>query len=167
MTDVTVRETTVEDAPAVRRIADAGWRAAYGDVLARETIDVAMAEWYDPEATRTAIEREDGVHLVAERDPAGVMGFAAGGPGEDPDVAALGAIYVAPDRWREGIGTALFEAFEAACRERGHEELRFRVLAENEVGIAFYRSRGYDPVTEEETELFGEQVRELAFRGTL
>ncbi|MFB6119678.1 MAG: N-acetyltransferase family protein [Halobacteriaceae archaeon] len=160
------REATPDDVARIRRVAERGWNAAYEDSLSQRTIDTALANFYDPAATRAAIESDDGVFLVAEREGR-VVGYVMGDPADDPGVATLGAIYVAPSRWGEGIGSALLGAFEDWCRDRGYDALRFRVLAENDVGRSFYRSHGYEAVDERETALFGESVRELVFRGSV
>lgn len=166
MTDVAIREATAGDVPAIRRVAERGWNAAYGDIVSQATIDAAMDEWYAPDSTRAAIEREDVTYLVAERDRT-VLGYVSGGPGDETTVAHLGAIYVDPDHWGAGIGTALLSAFESACRERGYDGVRFEVLAENDVGTSFYRSHGFAVVEERTTDLFGESVRERVFAGPL
>ncbi|MFC6826368.1 GNAT family N-acetyltransferase [Halopelagius fulvigenes] len=181
MTEVTVRDATADDVPAVRRIARRGWNTAYGDILSRETIDAAMAKWYAPDATRAFVEGGDAAYFVAEleadasgrtpadrgTDPVGVVGFAAGGPGETEGVATLSAIYVEPDYWGEGVGTALLARIEEFCRQEDCETLEMRVLAENRVGRSFYRSRGYEAVEEREAEVLGETVRECLLRGRI
>lgn len=166
MADVTVRDATPGDVPAIRRIAERGWSATYGDILARETIDAAMAKWYSPEATREFVEREDAAYLVAERDGE-VVGYATGGLGDEESVATLNAIYADPEHWGEGIGTALLNRFERFCREEGYDALEIRVLSENGVGQSFYRTRAYELVEERETELFDETVGECLFRGRI
>ncbi|RDI71204.1 GNAT family N-acetyltransferase [Halopelagius longus] len=180
MIEVTVREATADDVPAVRRIARRGWNAAYGDLLSQETIDAAMATWYAPDATRATVEGGDAAYFVAEPTgdaseptsgdrgtPSDVVGFAAGGPSETAGVATLSAIYVDPDHWGGGVGTALLERVEEFCREEGCETLEIRVLSENRVGRSFYRSKGYEAVEKRDTKLFGEAVREFVFRGRL
>jgi len=166
MAEHTVREAVPGDVPAVHRIAEDAWRAAYGEFLPERVIESAMAEWYDPAVTRESIEDGDVGFFVAEAGE-GVAGYASGGPGEEPDIATLGAINVDPDRWMEGIGSALLGRFEAFCRDRGLAVVRARVLAENEVGGPFYRARGYEAVAEREAELFGARVRERVFRKSL
>ncbi|MFW5964793.1 MAG: N-acetyltransferase family protein [Natronomonas sp.] len=165
MSDVAVREATSEDVSGIRRVAERAWRAAYGEFLPPDVIDEAMAEWYDPEATRTQARREDVAYFVA--DDGGVVGYVSGGPGESPTVARLGAIYVDPDRWGDGVGTALLSRFESWCRRRDHETVELRVLAENDIGSSFYRARGYEPVDEVKRDLFGETVPERTFRRRL
>lgn len=160
-----IREATPGDVPGILDIAERGWNAAYEHVLSQDAIDAAMDEWYDPDDIRDLIDQEDVAYYVADRDGE-VLGYVSGGPGEDEGVAYLGAIYVAPDRWGEGIGSALLDGFESFCRDRGYETVAFNVLAENDVGVSFYRSHGYEAVERRETEVFGDAVEECVFRGS-
>lgn len=167
MVDVTVRPADTGDVPGIRRVARRGWHAAYEDVLARETIEAKLDEWYDPETVRGYVERE-GVGYFVAVDDGQVLGYATGGPSDKgEDVGFLGAIYVDPDYWGEGIGSRLLDRIESFLAERGYERLRFRVLAENDVGTSFYRSRGYEAVEETQTELADEVAPELLFEGPI
>ena len=166
MTDPTVRNATTADVPAIRRIAEAGWQATYESILAHETIDRALANWYDPEAIRQGIEDDDVLYFVAEREGT-VRGYASGSACDESPVATLGAIYVDPAHWREGIGTALLTDFERACRKAGCDALEIRVLEGNDVGAAFYRKRGYQAVETRDADLFGESISERVLRGTI
>lgn len=166
MSSITVREAALADADAIRRVAERGWKATYGHILPTETIDTALDEWYTVDGTRAAIEREDIGYFVAER-AGDVVGYVSGGSTDEDGVAVLGAIYVDPNCWNEGIGTALLETFETFCREQGDETIRFRVLSENDVGASFYKRHGYEVAETEETDLFGETVLEDAYRGQI
>lgn len=163
---VTVREARRADAEEIVTLAERVWRAAYGEILEPDTIDAAMDAWYDPERTAEAIGREDIAYDVATAENEGtIVGYVSGhGQGE---VARLGAIYVDPDRWGEGIGTVLLDQFQQFCRVRGFERIEFEVLAENEVGQSFYRTHGFEVIDEEEVDLFGETVREQVFAGEI
>jgi ribosomal protein S18 acetylase RimI-like enzyme len=172
MSDVTVRPATRDDVSTIQTIGERGWRATYGDFLASETIDAAMDKWYTSETTREFVDQEDVGYFVAERD-GGVVGYVSGGPEEGdvgdngPDeatTARLGAIYVDPDCWGEGAGTELLAAFEHWCRDQGYDAVVLDVLADNEIGISFYRTHGFERVEKRETELFGESVQEFEFR---
>lgn len=163
MSELTVREAQSGDVDAILDVAERGWRATYGDLVARETIDAALAEWYDRESTASAIQRDDVGYFVAVEQGT-VLGYVSGQATGEP--ATLAAIYVDPDHWGEGVGTAMLERFEQYCLERGCETIEITVLADNEVGYSFYRTQGYDPVETRETELFGEQVTETLFRGS-
>lgn len=158
----TVRTAVPSDARAIQAVAERAWPAAHGDILGAETIDSILAEWYDVESTRDAIERDDVGYFVAE-DDGDIRGYVSGGRTDDPDVASLAAIYVDPDHWGDGIGTALAEQFHDFCRRRGYERVRLCVLAENDRAQSFYRGHGYEQVDEEETELFGERALEATY----
>lgn len=166
MSGVRIRGAVPADIPAILRVAEQGWNATYEDFLAQETIDTAMSEWYTPDTTRELIEREDTAYFVADRR-GDVLGYVSGGPSDEEAVATLGAIYVHPDYWGEGIGTALLDEFETFCCQRGYEAIQFGVLAENDVGVSFYRKHGYDLIDQRNTDLFGETVREYTFRDAI
>lgn len=161
MTSITIRPASPADTEQIVALAGRSWEAAYGEILASQTIDRALSHWYDPSSTREAIEDEASAYFVAGED--GILGYLSGS-GEGA-VARLGAIYVDPRRLGNGIGTALLEAFEDWCRTRGYETIEFEVLADNENGQSFYRARDYERVETRETELFGEVVTEHVFRG--
>lgn len=152
--DVTVREATAEDVPAIRRIASAGWHAAYADFLDEDTIERVLDEWYAPEGVERAVRSEDVVYLVAESDASGVVGYVSG-TARTERYGSGTSFYVAPERWGEGIGSALFDRLLDALREVGVERVEFEVLAANEDARAFYESRGFEAVGESTDDLFG------------
>ncbi|QLD88567.1 GNAT family N-acetyltransferase [Natronomonas salina] len=139
-----------DDVRAVARVNASAWRAAYDGVVDDE---VLAGLDFEPPSEQIA-ERldawrgEPGVFLVAESDGT-VVGYADFRWGEQTkafvgdDDAGLKAIYVHPERWGEGVGTALLE--------RGLDELpddirwlRLETLAENEAAKRFYEARGFE-----------------------
>ena len=169
MDGTNVRPAITGDVAAVRRVARESWHAAYDDVLGAETVDGVVDSWYDPEHLVASVEREDGVFLVAERDGDGdassgdstgsrVVGFTQGVLGDGDDPAELPRIYVRPDRWGEGVGSAMLARAEEWLVDRGAERLRLVVLAGNEVGNGFYETHGYRVVDERESELASQTV---------
>ncbi|ELZ08092.1 GCN5-related N-acetyltransferase [Natrinema thermotolerans DSM 11552] len=172
----TVRPATVDDVWAVHGIARESWHAAYDDILGPQRVDTVVDEWYalgDLESSiAAATDREDAAFLVAEgstddgEDGTGTgadcHGFAHAVPWpEDTSVAFLARLYVHPAVWSEGVGTALLEALETAL-ERTADRLRLAVLAANDVGIAFYESRGFDRVGTRPSDL-GEGLEEHVY----
>ncbi|WP_135806131.1 GNAT family N-acetyltransferase [Halorussus marinus] len=154
-----VRVAVPDDAPAVRRVARASWLAAYDDVVAEETIEAAIADWYDVADLRASIGRADARMLIAERGDE-VVGFGQALVAEPTDEAGaeLARLYVHPDRWNEGIGSTLLDRLEDWLRERGADGVRLAVLADNDAANAFYESRGYRRVDSREMDLKGETV---------
>lgn len=178
-----VREATPEDAERIDTVADASWHAAYGGFLPADVIDAALREWYDVEALRAQVGR--GVFLVAEataaeakrpdaarsldggRDAGRVVGFAHADGTDDDGPAALGRLYVHPDWWGEGVGTALLRAVARRLREAGHDRLEAVVFAENDVGLSFYRSRGFEERTRRTDNFGGERREEVVVHAPL
>lgn len=164
MDDVIVRPAEAGDVADVRRIARESWHAAYDDIVGPDAVESVVSEWYDLTHLRRSVERDDGVFLVAETDAndtnddsdSEIVGFGQGVLGSEDDAAELPRIYVHPDYWGEGVGSELLKRIEDWLAEHGAERLRLIVLADNEVGNAFYESHGYPTVGSRESEFEGE-----------
>lgn len=164
METVSIRDAEVEDITDILRITEQSWNAAYSEILSEEMIDQTMEEFREGDVTQRLIEREDAAFFVAERSDT-IVGYISSVPSDDENVAVLGALYVDPDCWNEGIGTELLQTFEEFCRQRGAEWIQFYVLDENEIGLSFYQKHGYREIDERDTDRFGEPVTERVFRG--
>ncbi len=164
---MTIRQATPEDAPAVHRVAHESWHAAHDHVVGEDAVDEVIDQWYDVEDLRQSIDREDRPMFVADGDGVGsveeeLVGFAQGGPTEDgPAETVVSRIYVHPDRWGEGYGTALLERLFEAFRAAGHGSVWLAVLADNEVGRSFYEARGFAVQAERTVELAGREVDDV------
>lgn len=150
--DVRIRPTTRDDVEGVQRVARAAWHAAYDAVLGADRVDETVDSWYDPaRLVEDDVAADDRPFFVAVTDGNDgaeiVVGFAEAAPDDDADALAhLYRIYVHPDHWGEGIGTALLDRIETSLRERGFDRLELSVMAENDVGVAFYESMGFERV---------------------
>lgn len=143
MIPVVVRDVTVEDAPAVERVARASWSDTYRDIFEPEFIERFLGEAYAPDALRAAIERsttrDDAHFLVAERRGE-VIAYAQYGVG--PRGPELFRIYADPAHYGTGAGSALLDELES--RLRGVvDAFLLDVHSRNERGRAFYDRRGF------------------------
>lgn len=141
----TIREADPDDARAIRRVARAAWHEAYGDILDEGTIEGTVEEWYGLDGLASnARNPEHALYVAAD---GGIVGFAHAGPipGEDRTFE-LYRIYLRPGRWGEGIGGRLLDAVATDLRSRGVTRMRLSVLADNDVGVAFYEAKGFDRV---------------------
>lgn len=162
-----LRPATVDDVGAIRTVAREGWHAAYDGVIGADAVDEQVEEWYAPEVLEDAVAREDWAYVVAEEGEQ-VVGFASGGPtDEGPADGVLAAIYVRPDRWGEGVGSALLSAVHGSLRSLGCGSVWLAVLAGNDVGRSFYESNGYERHDERVTTVGGVETRELLLRRSL
>ncbi|PSQ43480.1 N-acetyltransferase [Halobacteriales archaeon SW_5_68_122] len=158
---VTVRAATGEDLAAVESVARDAWYAAYGGFLEPRTVEAGLAEAYDGAVLSAAVEHDDIEFLVAEADDE-VVGFASA-ERTWADEVELHTLYVHPDRWGEGVGSALLSATEEWAREQSVARIVCGVFAENAVGIEFFEAKGFRRGREREAELAGERHPEYEF----
>ncbi|AEH36685.1 GNAT family N-acetyltransferase [Halopiger xanaduensis] len=192
--DWTIRRATTDAAPAVREIARESWHAAYDDILGPDTVADVTDDWYAIEELEVSIrksrETDDEEFLLAvparadeasDADPdpnpdatassdagvsAEIEGFAhAGLHPDDPTAAYLVRLYVRPGTWGEGTGTALLERIEATF-EPTCDRLRLTVLADNEIGVSFYESAGFERVQTRQSDL-GDGIDECIYEKAL
>ena len=124
---VTVRAATTEDVDAAESVARDAWYAAYGGFLDPETVAAGLAENYDAELLTAAVDHDEVEFLVAV-DDGSVVGFASA-ERTWADEVELHTLYVHPDRWGEGVGSALLSAVEEWAREQGVDRLACGVFA--------------------------------------
>jgi ribosomal protein S18 acetylase RimI-like enzyme len=156
---MTVRLARPTDAAAIARVQVASWHAAYRDLipatrLATYTIEARTLAWRRnlgvPGGPRTTVFVEDG----------GVRGFASAGRCRDADGAGeLWALYVHPDAWGRGAGSALIGDALAALGARGFRLALVWVLAGNGRALGFYEGCGFRRDGGEKTEDELAQVR--------
>lgn len=115
-----IRPARAEDAAAVGKIYCDSWKAAYRGIMPAD-------------------------YLVLESEEGAVFGLANIGASRDqerPDWGELRAIYLLPEYWRKGSGTALFRAAEEELRRRGYGRYFLWVLVENTRARRFYEKMG-------------------------
>lgn len=155
------RQATPDDAAAVQRVARVAWHAAHDHIVGADAVDDLLAEWYDREGLAASIAREEFPMFLAV-DDGEVAAFAQGGPTDDgPADAVVGRIYAHPDYWGEGVGTELLGRLFDALREAGCESVWLAVMADNEVGRAFYDKHGFAVHEERTQELAGQAVEDV------
>lgn len=161
-----IRQATVEDVWAVHETARKSWHAAYDELLGPERVDEVVDDWYaigDIESSiAEATDRNNAAFLVADSKTAASSrtafdeacdGFAHIVPWpEDGRVGYLVRIYVQPELWGEGVGTALLDHLERDLATV-FDRLRAATLADNDVGISFYASRGFEHVETYDSDL--------------
>jgi ribosomal protein S18 acetylase RimI-like enzyme len=148
-----IRQATEADVATIQSLARESWTKAYADTLPESVIEDAVSEWYAEETMNRIIGDDEQVCLVAvEGDD--VLGFAHGAT-DDEGKGDILRLYVHPDRWNEGIGSNLLETIERELTDRGAKAVQAMVLADNEMGNAFYEDHGFEKTDEAETQLDG------------
>lgn len=153
------------DAHAIRRVARASWHSAYDSLLPPEIIDETVDVWYDPESLTEQVREgsfvvAEDVASLGEGDDA-LVGFAHAVGDDLRNRAEIRRIYVLEEYWGTGLGTDLLSATVAPLSNGAYDRINAVVLAENEVGRAFYDARGFEVVDRKTTTLGGVDREEV------
>lgn len=158
MADVIMRRANaidIEPAIAVWRASSTARRGGRPAPIERE------------ERVRESVQRPGGSLFVA--DDAGQivgMGLAAQGRGNDgagppvPGLCFIALIYVAPERWGEGLGGGIVEAVLAEARTKGFSRARLWTHADNARARRLYEGRGFRRTGREQADEQGALVVE-------
>jgi len=145
---VRVRRATPDDTDAIVAVTAAGWRTAYRGIVALDRLaELPLDRWHHEVHVGLRRPVEDAFSLVAEIDGrfAGYCFVAAPSRERElgPTVAELVAIYVEPERWGQGAGSALLGAAMDRLAELPYDEVFLWTFKENEQAIRFYERHGW------------------------
>jgi ribosomal protein S18 acetylase RimI-like enzyme len=145
---VRVRKAGPEDTEAIVAVTAAGWRTAYRDIVALDRLAaLPLARWRHEVHVGLRRPVEDAFSYVVEIEGefAGYCFVAA--PSRERElgrnVAELVAIYVEPERWGQGAGSALMRAAMDRLSQLPYEEVFLWTFKENRPAIAFYERHGW------------------------
>jgi GNAT superfamily N-acetyltransferase len=159
----TIRAATADDVAAIQDVARQSWAAAYEDVLDDEVVNAMLEGGYSEESLSSQISSAESGLFVATAD-GDVVGYGSA----EPTAAGEGevSVYVSPDHWGEGVGSALLERAIDHLATQGVERVRDSVLAQNEVGNAFYSER-FEQVDQETVEIAGQNYTTNVYAGSI
>ncbi len=142
-----VRRARVDDARAIAEVHVRSWQAAYRGlidekVLMNLSVEGRQAMW------ETFLQQEPPIIFVAEKDSE-VIGFCSFGPVRDGDdesscVAEIMCLYVQPENWRAGVGTALWRQALGTITADGFDAIILWVLDTNLRARTFYERIGFE-----------------------
>ncbi|MDP8969750.1 MAG: GNAT family N-acetyltransferase [Actinomycetota bacterium] len=165
-----VRAADSSDAAQIAGVHVRSWQVAYrgqlpDEMLDRLDIEARTRSWHQLLTGRTTTV------LVASRNGAVIEGFVATGPSRDhdaaPDVGEVYAIYVEPEVWGSGLGSALLDAAVdelSTC----YRTATLGVLRSNVRTRRFYEHHGWRPDGSSKVDDRGElQLDEIRYRTEL
>lgn len=163
-----VRPPEPSDADEVCTAWARGWRAGHGSVVSAETLSAVPTDPGQDQVDdwRERLEKWRDRTLVADTDE-GVVGYIQvrieeAKPFVGENEAGLKELYVHPDAWGDGVGTALLTAAIDRLPE-AIETVRLEMLAGNDRAAAFYESRGFERTGERTVEVAGETYPGLIY----
>lgn len=165
-----IRPAQPEDTLSVARVHVRAWQVGYRHLLPDDYLTQLHPE---ERARRYDFANQDMQRpktLVVEEDGA-IRGFATTSPARDADMPGYGelcALYVDPDWWGHGLGTALLSAARHRLIEQGYRHAALWLLAGNLRASRLYRADGWAPDGQARTEnIWGVTVHEIRYRRSL
>ena len=156
-----IRPAEQKDAAAIGRVYCGGWKAAYTGLMPQFFLDALTPENCAPKPDHIAPNRR----FVAEKngEVVGTVTFGAGR--EDANMAEIQSLYVLPEHWQNGQGSALFRAVCDRAKELGLPGLYVWTLEGNLRAKAFYERMGMTPTGESrEFEIAGAYLPEIKYQ---
>jgi ribosomal protein S18 acetylase RimI-like enzyme len=165
-----VRPAEPDDALAVARVHVRSWQAAYRTLLPDDYLDQLRPEDRAQKYNFSSLDQLQPQTIVAAE--AGVIhGFATTAPARESDMPGSGelcALYVDPDQWSRGIGSALVAAARSRLFDLGFRHAVLWVLVGNVRAERFYRIDRWAPDGQRRTEsVWGVTVDEIRYQRTL
>ncbi len=138
-----VREAVPEDAAGIARVQVASWQAAYPGLISEARL-AAMNVAACTESWRRILAKARQSSTTVFDGAAAITGFAS--VGRSRDLAGWGeiwAIYVAPDQWGRGVGSALFADAMGYLAGQQLSRVMLWMLEGNGRALQFYQGNGF------------------------
>ncbi|AFZ33298.1 GCN5-related N-acetyltransferase [Gloeocapsa sp. PCC 7428] len=161
-----IREAAISDVNTLAQIHVASWRTSYRGIMPDDLLDnLSVNEfeqiWYNN------LHNNDRVNLVCQVEDQ-VVGWASLGVSRDDDALStkeLYGIYLFPNQYRRGYGSALWEAVLQICAAQGATRITLWVLYNNVNARHFYEQMGcsLEKGVIKEVERFGVVIPEVRY----
>jgi len=169
---VLVRQAGPADSAAIAETHVAAWRAGYDGLLpaaylASLSVAAYAERWQHNLSSTQPGDPTTFVGVVGDQ----VRGFATVGASRDTDAeistGELWGLYVHPDVWRSGVGSALHGEALTALARRGFLSATLWVLGSNQRAQRFYEGKGWTSDRSEKIEWRGNlRLDEVRYRLT-
>lgn len=150
-----IRKAIEQDIQQIQQVAKTSWNDTYENIIPMEIQENFLQSAYSDDMMVRRLETS--LLLVAEQDNK-VIGFANFSPVKDKQ-SELAAIYLYPSYKAKGIGTALLQ--KGICHLENVNMISVHVEKDNEVGMNFYKAKGFKKSSEFEEMLFGYTLKTI------
>ncbi|MCM3741578.1 GNAT family N-acetyltransferase [Oceanobacillus luteolus] len=154
--NISIIKPTTEHAKEISRICSVGWRQTVEGYYSEEYQIKNIEYWYNHERVVEDITKGAYTHVaMVDKKVAGTIGGAV----TEPGVSEIFVFYVDDVYRYKGIGTKLLDAFTKEHMKKGATEQYVSVQEGNELGIPFYKSRGFQQ-RKEDNKRFWRRIRD-------
>lgn len=158
-----IRPAKQTDAQALGAVYCQGWQQGYAGLMPQFFLDALTPANCAPKPDHIASDRR----FVAEvnGEVVGTITFGKGRDGGEEGFAEIYALYVLPEYWRTGQGSALVRSVSDAVKAQGFSGLYLWTLGDNTRARAFYEHLGMMPTGQErEFEIAGSYLPEVKYQ---
>jgi GNAT superfamily N-acetyltransferase len=163
-----LRAAKEADVPAMVDLQLESWRAGFVPILP------SAFRLPDPESFRPRLAEAlqgEGVHSTLALEQGRLLGWVTYGVNRDPDAGPydgeLRSIFVHPDAWRTGVGSALLTYALEALAAEGYRAATLWSFADNERANRFYERHGFALDGGEQRREFSAGALEVRYRREL
>ena len=143
MNNLSIKLASIEDIPAIVKIAYDTWFVTYQDVISQAQIEYMFGEMYTPESIYKQMDFYKHAFLIlyqADRP----IGFASYGKLEEPiNTFKLHKLYLLPSQQNKGFGRILLNEVEKKAADLAANHLQLNVNRKNPA-LSFYEKLGYE-----------------------
>ena len=158
-----IRPAKQTDAQALGAVYCQGWQQGYAGLMPQFFLDALTTANCAPKPDHIAPDRR----FVAEvnGEVVGTITFGKGRDSGAEDFAEIYALYVLPEHWRTGQGSALVCSVVDTVKAQGFSGLYLWTLGDNTRARAFYEHLGMMPTGQErEFEIAGSYLPEVKYQ---
>ncbi len=165
MSELTLREATLADVPALTLLGRASFVDAFGHLYSESDLAAFLSEAKSEAATAGLVADPDGAMQIAERacEPIAFckIGYKCGWPDHARGARAmeLKQLYAASSATGSGVGSALMDWAMAALVAAGADEVQLSVYSGNHGAQRFYQRYGFEKIADVTFQV-GEQIDE-------
>jgi GNAT superfamily N-acetyltransferase len=148
-----IRHATPIDAREIEDLRIENWKIAYRGIVPDDYLEALSPKYDDREKSLRDVESK---HYVAV-DNNEIVGWVRGHRTQDDDcdeaTYEIGAVYVKPSHWRQGIGKKLIDHLLGEVDHEHYQEVIVWTFRDYEQSNRFYQSLGFakDEKTEQHT----------------
>lgn len=168
---ISIQQANKDEAETIAALHVAGWQGAYGGIIDQgyidsQTVQLRTAKWQD------IFAQDESTTLLAtfEGKPAGFISYGplrTAPPGTSKIrplyTSEIYAIYLAPDYFRQGIGTRLMSAAAEGLKEDKHQSTCLWVLEGNKRARGFYDKMGGQRIGKKMVEFGPTKAKEICY----
>lgn len=149
---ISVSKVAEERIPAIQRLAEITWQAAYTSILSQDQMKYMLDLFY----SETSLQKQmkDGHRFIVVKELETVIGFASysSKSAEESKVYRLHKIYINPDQQGKGAGKILIDFIINDIKPINATSLELNVNRQNKA-LHFYQKLGFRIVKEEDIDI--------------